>query len=262
MKIKLWLYFITALAMYSPAVVADELFEIDTRPGITVRTSIIVPENPKAVAVLFAGGHGTIKIRVDGSITRRGNFLIASRLQFAKRRLVAVSIDAPSDQKRDYGNMQYGFRETPDHVTDIGLVIKALKRRFKLPVWLIGTSRGTTSVAYAASKLTTNKPDGIVLTSSMTEDNGKGGNLLRMELDEIRLPALVVHHKDDGCWVTTFYGAERIARSLVNAPAKELLVFEGGKTVADPCGPKAHHGFLGQRGKVIKAIVAWMLEHQ
>ncbi|MBT3916032.1 MAG: alpha/beta hydrolase [Rhodospirillaceae bacterium] len=262
MKLTFWGFIQIAVLSISAVVQADELFEVPTRPGVTVRTSIIVPDKPKAVAVLFAGSHGTIKIRVDGTIASQGNFLIAARQQFAKRQVIAVAIDAPSDQIRDYGNMQYGFRESSDHVTDIGLVIAALKQRFQLPVWLVGTSRGTTSVAYAASKLQKNKPHGIVLTSSMNVDSRKGGNLLRMELAKIVVPALVVHHKDDGCRVTTFLGAEQITRRLVNAPVKKLMAFEGGKTVSDPCGPKAHHGYLGQRGKVVKEIVAWMLAHQ
>ncbi len=40
------------------------------------------------------------------------------------------------------------------HAEDIGKVIADVRERTKLPVWLVGTSRGAISAANAASRLT------------------------------------------------------------------------------------------------------------
>ncbi len=47
-------------------------------------------------------------------------------------------------------------------------------------------------------------------------------------LGDIRVPTLVVHHKDDTCRASPYSGAEDILKALKRAPVKELMAFEGG----------------------------------
>ncbi len=249
------------VAFLTPYAKASEYRGFETRNGVTVPTVIVAPDHPRAVAILFTGGSGTIGIQKDGEIRRGGNFLVASRKKFAQNGIVAVVIDAPSDQTEGGSVMNDEFRDSDEHAMDIGLVIAALRKTYSLPVWLIGTSRGSSSVAAVAIRLRKGGPDGIVLTSAISVEHKRGGNLLDMELSAIRMPALVVHHVDDGCHVTPNYNASRIRDGLTGARARELIAIKGGKTKGDPCGPRSHHGFLGQRGKVIKEIAQWIAAH-
>lgn len=258
--------FIFVLALIAPSEpsVAAEYRGFKTRRGVTVPTVIVTPDNPKAVAILFAGGSGTIGVKKDGQIRRGGNFLVASREKFAKNGIIAVVVDAPSDQTEGGAKMEDYFRESAEHARDIGSIVAALRDSYNLPVWLIGTSRGSTSVASIAIRLNKkapSRPNGIVLTSAISEENRRGGNLLDMDLSAIRLPTLLVHHVKDGCTVTPIWGASRIKDGLTGARPRELIEIKGGKTRGNPCGPKSHHGFLGQRGKVVKTIAQWIAAH-
>ena len=81
-------------------------------------------------------------------------------------------------------------------------------------------------------------------------------------LEDIRVPVLVVHHKDDSCASSPYSGAEAIMKALKRAPAKELMAFEGGQpAISSPCEAKAAHGYLGIEPKVVSAIAAWIRAH-
>jgi hypothetical protein len=58
------------------------------------------------------------------------------------------TIDAPSD--RQSNPYLGGFRQRPEHVEDVKAVFAWIKRQANIPVWLVGTSRGTQSAAYIA----------------------------------------------------------------------------------------------------------------
>ena len=131
------------------------------------RTCLLVEtvSNPTAIAILFAGGKGAMKLSKGGKIGwGNGNFLIRSRPYFLERGIITAIIDAPTDHKYD---LRHGFRGSAEHATDVGAAIAHLRKIFDLPVWLIGTSRGTNSVGNAAVRLCGLGADGIVLTASM-----------------------------------------------------------------------------------------------
>jgi len=56
-----------------------------------------------------------------------------------------------------------------------------------------------------------------------------------MALDSIRIPVLVAHHRDDGCRVCLFADVPPILGRLTATPRKELMVFDGGISVGNPC---------------------------
>ena len=85
---------------------------------------------------------------------------------------------------------------------------------------------------------------------------------LNAGLGDIRVPTLVVHHKDDTCRASPYSGAEDIMKALKRAPVKELMAFEGGSpAISAPCEAKAPHGYLGIEAKVVSAIGAWIRAH-
>lgn len=150
----------TALAQ-----VTERVVYIPTRPGVTQRIVLLSPNNPKAAVILFPGGHGGLQISSNGSFKwGEGNFVVRTREMFAAQGLLVAVVDAPSDRQ----NPPYlgGFRQKPEHVADIKAVIAWLKQQAKIPVWLVGTSRGTQSAAFVATQLPLAEggADGLVLT--------------------------------------------------------------------------------------------------
>ena len=155
---------------------AARVVDVPTRSGVTDRVLVLAPEGePKAAVILFAGGNGGLRLGPPGSNgaigALSGNFLIRSRQLFVDHGLLTVAIDAPSDrQSQPY--MANGFRESAKSVADVHAVIAWLRTQTHAPVWLVGTSHGTQSVAFAATSLSgADAPDGIVLTSTVTRDD-------------------------------------------------------------------------------------------
>ena len=239
----------------------EEIISLDTRQGVKQEFLLIETENPLASVIVFAGGNGILEfISRNGKLdVKKGknNFLVRSRGLFSQNGFTVAVINAPSD-KEDGNGMLFGFRTSEEHTEDIDHVISFLKKRNDKPVWLIGTSRGTESAAYAAihSKHSLN---GLVLTSSMTENNDKGIPVRELSLEKITFPVLIVAHNNDDCWVTDPAGAVDIKEKLTNAKKLELKYFNGGispKSAA--CGALSPHGFYGIEEEVVDFISSFI----
>lgn len=231
---------------------ASEFVSLETRDGVKQNFRLLKDNKPVASVILFSGGTGKIGVNKWG-IEKTGNFLVRTRKMFASHGLMVAVVDAPSDMKGPKG-MKGGFRDTEEHVKDIDAVIAYMRRQAAIPVWLIGTSRGTESAANVAI-YSKQKPDGLVLTSSMSESNNKGRAVTEMVLENIKIPVLIVAHENDACWVTPPEGAEEIRKMLSNAPKAEVKYFSGGKKASSkPCKAKSRHGFYGLEKEVVNYI--------
>jgi hypothetical protein len=149
---------------------SDRVVDIPTRPNITQRFLFLSPSNAKAAVILIAGGHGGLQIAPSGKLRwGANNFVVHNRGLFAERGLMVATIDAPSD--RQSNPYLGGFRLRPDHPQDVKAVIAWIKQQANIPVWLVGTSRGTQSAAYlaVASAGADGGPDGLVLTSTILD---------------------------------------------------------------------------------------------
>jgi hypothetical protein len=237
----------------------EKVVDIPTRAGVTQRILLLVPAEPKATLILFPGGHGGLQIFTNGSMKwGNGNFLVRTRQLFVDAGFVVAIVDAPSD--RQSPPFLQGFRQRPEHAADIKAVIAWARESARLPVWLIGTSRGTQSVAYVATELAgSNGPDGIILTSTILKDD-KGRSVPAMPLDKIRVPVLVVHHEQDGCELCSFSLTPELMGKLANAPRAQLLALRGGENKGDPCEAMAYHGFNGLEREVVAQTASWILE--
>lgn len=238
------------LALGSPCAAAGEaLRTLETRPGVTQPFLLVRPDAaPVASVVLFTGSEGVAGLA-------GGNFLVRNRQRFAEQGFLVAVVDVPSDHKTGYG----WFRTSKEHAQDIAGVIAALRREAPVPVWVVGTSMGTVSAANAAARLKDGGPDGVVLTSSVTRRSAVARITVRdVDLDEIRVPTLVVHHESDRCVVTPFVDASMLARLLTRAPKKEFMAFQGGAPAGDPCEAFSAHGFMGIDAEVVTAIADWI----
>jgi dienelactone hydrolase len=218
----------------------------------------LTPPDPKAAVILLAGGHGGLQIFPGGSFKwGETNFLVRSRQMFADKGLTVAVLDAPSD--RLIPPFLSGFRQTSEHVADIKAVIGWLREQSRVPVWLVGTSRGTQSAAYASIELPgPSGPDGLVLSSTILADP-KSRAVNAMGLSKLHIPVLVVHHEQDGCPFCPFSDTATLMEKLTEAPRKQLLSFKGGETRGDPCESWAYHGFNGIEADVVSNMASWIL---
>jgi pimeloyl-ACP methyl ester carboxylesterase len=246
------------LAAAAHAQIAQRVVDIPTRPGVTQRFLLIDPGNPKAAVILFPGARGGLRMLPSGRIQQLGSdFLVRARSMFAAHGLLVALIDAPSD--RQHAPYLYGFRQTPRHMADIKAVIAWLKKYANVPVWLVGTSRGTQSAAFVTTQLPPAEggPDGLVLTSTILVDK-LARPVLEMPLQRITIPVLVVHHKRDGCAQCPYAELPRLMDRLSASPRKELITVDGGQSHGEACEGFAYHSFNGIQAEVVGKIARWI----
>ena len=251
------------LSHYSGSALAQqEIVTLPTRAGVTQSYFLTsIPKNFQAVALLFPGSGGSIQLRTENGKPRfnQGTFLVRSRSEFIKRGVAAAIIDAPSDQQGGWG-MSDDFRLGDAHFTDISAVVDDLSKSFPaVPLFLVGTSRGTISAAALGTKLD-RRVAGSVLTSTMfrqTPKNSKepGQGLSKFDYSVIKIPLLFVHHVSDQCASTPYGEAARLSDKY-----PLITVFGGAPPQSGPCEAFSQHGFLGKEADTVEQIVNWMLK--
>ena len=232
---------------------AEELVSLTTRENVT--QSYLLAHNKgetyRAVAILFPGGAGDIGLRqsADGVSFSSNNFLVRSRDKFVSGGVAAAVIDGPSD----YNRMTDAFRMSRMHSTDVGAIIADLKKRFPdAKVYLVGTSRGTVSAAYAGLALG-EQIGGVVLTSSVFNASKAGPGVSGVDYSSIKAPLLFVHHREDACNVCPYAGAQRLAGQF-----PLISVIGGLPPRSGPCEALSNHGYLGKEAETVAAITNWI----
>jgi len=250
------------LLMVGSAGNAQEIISLSTRQTVTQSHYLAsVSENPKAIALLFSGSGGYIRLRKEGDEIKFGNdnFVVRSRREFMTRGVVAAVVDAPSDQQGGWG-MSDEFRLGGDHFTDVSAVVADLNKRFPaLGVFLIGTSRGTISAAALGARFR-ERISGVVLTASMFREVGRnskepGPGLSRFDFATIPIPLLFAHHVSDQCRFTPYGDAARLSEKY-----PLITVWGGSPPQSGPCDAFSQHGFLGKESETVEQVVNWMLK--
>jgi hypothetical protein len=243
-------------------VLAQEIVTVSARADVAQSLFLArVPQNAQALALLFPGSGGLLRLRKEKEQIRfsPGNFLVRSRSEFVNRHIVTAILDAPADQQSGWG-MSDEFRLGDKHMADISAVLEELKKRFpQLPVFLIGTSRGTISAASLAARLGP-QVSGTVLSSTMFRPAGRksqqpGPGLSGFDFTSIKIPALLVHHVSDECAVTPYSDAARLSEKY-----PLITVFGGAPPQSGPCDAHSQHGFFGKESETVEQIVNWMLK--
>jgi hypothetical protein len=242
--------------------VAQEMITLSTRPNVTQSYFLTSrPKNLQAIGILFPGSGGLINLRTENGQAKfsQGNFLVRSRVEFVKRGVAAAIVDAPSDQQGGWG-MTDEFRLGDQHLTDISAVIEDLEKRFPgVPLFLLGTSRGTTSAAALGARLG-QRVAGVVLTSTVfrpapRRSKEPGPGLSKFEFATVRAPLLFVHHVSDQCELTLYSDAARLSEKY-----PLISVFGGSPPQSGPCDAFSQHGYLGKESETVEQIVNWMLK--
>ena len=243
---------------WNSSLAAEQLVQLDTRPGVTQRLLLLEPAGkPVASLILFTGGDGVLRLGDDGRLgAGAGNFLVRTRQLWVEQGFQVAVVDAPSDHPDSISRGD--FRSSAEHAQDMAVVIDTLRQRADVPVWLVGTSRGTTSAAAVAIRLH-DKVGGVVLTSTINHDRG---NVAAMALEQLTQPVLVVQHRHDQCKETLYQNVQAVMDGLHAASATELMLFDGGQDKGDPCQPWAAHGYNGIETEVVGKIASWIRQHR
>jgi hypothetical protein len=228
------------------------------------KAMLVVPAQPKALLLLFPGGDGALKLSGKKGIVNFGtqlhaNFLVRSRRDIFEKGYAILVMDSP-------GGSSLSALQRGGSVGSVkALVEKSQAAEPSLrgvPVWALGTSAGTISVAH----LIASEPDllsGAVLTSSITrrypgasqfsDMNPKG--VASMRIGSFTKPVLVVSHKDDLCAVTPAADAEMLAASFTASVRKKAIVLEGAANPnGDQCEAFTAHGFYDMEKQVVELI--------
>ena len=189
---------------------------------------------PAHAVILMPGGHGVLSPRVerDGRVVFQlgGDFLIRSRLWFAAGPLVVVSTDATRE---------------PDRILAIAADLQ--KRYGPLAIYVIGTSRSTEGTMALAAPLD-GQVAGFVHTSPMNA-------IATFDPRRFRSRHLIVTHRRDTCRVTLASSSEAAHRAF----GIELITMEGGKSTADDCDSRSHHGYNGIERETVERIHEWIV---
>jgi len=239
----------------SPLFAQERVERFATARGGALPTLVVLPPGPvRGIAVLLVGGSGRLK-PAQGQHPASNNILIRARHFFAVAGFVVAIPDAPSDRGR--GGL-VGWRTSAGHMADISLLARRLRRRFPVPVWLIGSGRGAISAAAAGARV----PEiaGVVLIAAITRPGRRrSATVFDAPIREVSKPVLVVHHKQDKCPASPPSGSGRLFARLMGATVREIRFIEGGKpAVSQPCGGLSAHGFYGVGRKTVAEISKWI----
>jgi pimeloyl-ACP methyl ester carboxylesterase len=210
-RVTLFLFGILVLLAAGPAHAenpfntSERMVQIESRPGIQIRTIIYRPERPSATVVLFPDGNGRLDITHvfnDPSWGRSEDIPLELMGHLLDQGLIVVLMDAPTDHRSMLGvNGWHGpniFRLSKDHARDIDAVIDYLNARESLPVWLVGIRMGAFSAATAAIQLQ-EKVNGLVIAGGITQCPEQKillqlcpQGLMGMPLHEITVPTLIL----------------------------------------------------------------------
>ena len=233
----------------------DQLVTLPTREGQSISYWWMPASDAKTTVLLFSGGSGGIGLR-DGRPQSR-NFLIRSGEFFRAQGLNVAMLGNPSDKRQ----LDDTWRTSAMHRSDVSAVLADVRQRGSQALWLVGTSRGTVSVAALGIALQ-EQLAGLVLTASIGSYN-VATSVPQQAIDQLRLPVLVYHHKHDACRITLARDTEWILRGLKNAPVKKRWIVEGGsKPEGDPCEALHWHGFIGMEEQAVKDIASWIAKPQ
>lgn len=240
-----------------PSSAADKLVWIDTRKDVKVPIYYMKRDDAKATVILLSGGDGFLGMK-DGEPKSR-NFLIRSRDYFKARGFNVAIVGAPSEGGK-MTPLELPYRISPEHIEDLRLSIAYLKKDSPLPIWVVGTSRGTVSATAIAIAIGNEELAGIVLTSSITHMK-KTGAPAWQKLDAIKIPVLVFHHEYDECRICVPKDASLIFDRLVNAPIKKEIYVKGGKDPSgDACEAMHYHGYVGMEKEAVDIISDWIIK--
>ncbi len=224
---------------------------IETRPGVRQSFVHLQPIDPNAdTLIIFPGGSGRGQVfEKNALIGTRGSF-VARSIDLWQRKYRIIVIDTPSDHA---GGMTETFRRMTNHRLDISMLMDAITKRWPTHFILLGTSLSTIS-AFNIGAAGDPRIKAVILTSTHVN------YLEQTAIESIRVPVLLVSHKDDGCPLTKPIQSQKFRDILARNIKADYIEISGGSQKDSPCEAYSHHGFNGVEAETIAAIQNWILE--
>ena len=218
-------------------------------PTGSERVLLSAPAQPRAVLIMLPGGNGMVE---NGQTAPARRLTLKNMVRTLPLCLVAI-LGAPDNRSL------LGQRHTPGYAAAIDRAIDFARSRAAGPVWLVGTSHGSTAAANGAARLA-GKIAGVVLTSSVTRQNSSGETVFDANPAAISVPALIVANQGDTCAVTPAADAAVLAGYLTRSPRKEVILVQSSDSDprSPPCEAMSPHGFYGIEGMVVQRIAGWI----
>jgi hypothetical protein len=224
-----------------------------------------VASTSKGVMVMFPGLDGLNMFSVcnNGQVTLGLSFLVRTAPYFVQDGFDVVVLGVPSDHLS--GGIGPTYRASSIDLKDINALLAYLNAQGLHPIYLVGTSNGTLSVAYLATQYTHGEVSKFVLTSTVAHDSpyftnppSSGG----FDLAKVNVPVLFIHNKDDGCSVSPYQEASQLPPKLTAGQEVTFVTVQGGEPLSeqdsDPCEPLTYHGYYGIENDVVNAITNWL----
>jgi len=215
------------------AATTTTVVDLTTRPGVTLRFLHVHPDAPKATIVVISGGSGILGIRDDGSMTTvesRCGPITRNRDAFAAAGFALALLDQSST----------GGIGVP---SDVAEVVRWLRARDAVPVWIAGGSSSTEAVAVNVSSLPASEPIGALFFSPALLPASLAAAVAR--------PTFVLYHTGDpGQFGPALFAA------LTSAPIKERQPLSGGANSG--CG---YHLFQNLDTEVVTAVGGFIDRH-
>jgi predicted alpha/beta-hydrolase family hydrolase len=236
------------------SVSASDVESMEIRPGGSFDVLVFQAENAKATVLMFEGA---------GGVFNRGGpgFMGESFKYFVNSGLNVMVMTPPADGRQFRGGMPPRFREQKAHASDIGAALDRAAVKFNVPVWLLGISMGTKSLATFAEHQP-EKAAGFVFLSSSMRPPGGFKAVTDHDLSRIRGSVLAVAHEGDECRGTPPGGAREIVAAASNARASKVLLMTGGSNDGrHACGVETHHVFAGIEDEVAVEIARFVIKN-
>ena len=228
-----------------------EILQIQGAAGNVIPVYWEKAEGATATVILLSGGDGEVRFRGTDLKPRGNNFLIRSYDLFLNHKVnvALMGTNVP---------LTFEERAKDTHLADLATIARKVRGLSPVPVWLVGTSRGTVSAALAAIKFSGSPVfDGVVLTSALVSWK-KPYAIGRQNIDKITVPVLVYMHAEDACEWCQFSEAKGLIGKFKNAPVQAFMGIRGGKPEGNPCHASHNHGFMGIEEIAVSDVVGWI----
>ena len=235
-----------------PAAAESTVTELSLEDGGVERVLFVSAANPSAILIMLPGGNGMVNFGPGGTLRGVDNsFLLRTLPLWQEQGFAAAVLSSPN------GMSLLGYRHTPAYAGAIGQAVDFVRSQENLPVWLVGASQGATAAAGAAARLG-GKIAGVVVMSSVTGRSSAGETLFDSELGRITVPVLIVANNRDTCPGSPPNDAPKIAKSLTEAPRKEVLYLESAILKGPPCEAESPHSYFGIERETVERVAQWI----
>lgn len=230
--------------LIAPAATFAEVIAIEREPrsffeSAPTMTMFWPARAPKATILVVLGGGGAIGIKPETTALRNqtANMLKLLTDGTNSKGMINVAVfDSPHTlQQAGKGVENIAPRYAADHLVRVENVVRFYRGKVETPLWLMGHSNGTVSVAEFINRSPGNRKliDGAILSGSRNEARISGA---------IDFPVLFLHHENDGCSSTTVAAARAHLEALRSRSTArtDFLLVRGGTAAGNPC-TDGHH---------------------